>query len=181
MAQELATAIAAAIENFERELATLRTGRANPAMIEDLAVECYGARSPLNQLASISAPEPRLLVVQPWDASVTKDIEKALASSSLGISPVVDGKVIRLPIPAMTEERRTSLLKVVQEKAEQTRVRIRGAREEEMKDLKQQERDGAVSEDAMEVASKDVQAQVDDAVAAIAQKIEAKTKEIMTV
>src|SRR5690242_2544372 len=117
MADLVAAAAADTLEYLERELATLRTGRANPAMVENIPVDCYGGRSPLQQVASISAPEPRLLLVQPWDPSIIKDIEKALSASSLGISPVVDGKNIRLPLPIMTEERRTALQKVVQEKA----------------------------------------------------------------
>ncbi len=181
VSNQVSEGIAAAIQNLQREIATLRTGRANPAMIEEISVECYGTRTPLQQLASISVPEPRLLVVQPWDPSVVKDIEKALASSSLGISPVVDGKIIRLPFPAMTEERRAALIKVVQEKAEQTRVRIRGAREEELKKLRQQERDSELSEDGLAVASQDVQEAIDQATVQVSQLVDDKTKEIMTV
>ena len=93
-----------AIEHLQHELQAIRTGRANPSLVEDLLVEAYGTMTPLQQLAAIAAPEPRLIVIQPWDPSITKDIEKALTKSQLGITPVVDGKTIRLPFPSMTEE-----------------------------------------------------------------------------
>jgi ribosome recycling factor len=169
------------LEHLKKEFAVLRTGRANPALIEDLMVEAYGTMTPLQQLGSISAPEPRLLVVQPWDASVIKDIEKALSQSSLGVTPVVDGKIIRLPLPAMTEERRIAMSKTVQEKAEEARVRVRGAREEEMKTVKQQEQEGELSEDAAEIEREHIQKSVEDANQKIHALAEEKIEEIMTV
>ncbi|MBI5467345.1 MAG: ribosome recycling factor [Candidatus Kerfeldbacteria bacterium] len=181
MTDHLTTSIEQAISHLEHELLGIRTGRANPAMIEDIPVEAYGTKTPLVQLAAIIAPEPRLLVVQPWDPSVIKDIEKALTQSSLGITPVADGKLLRLPFPAMTEERRKDLMKVVNEKAEQTKVRLRGVREEEMKKLKTQERDGAISEDASTVAGKAVQTAIDQGTERIDTLVKAKTEEIMTV
>lgn len=181
MTDHLASAIEQAITHLEHELLGIRTGRANPAMIEDVQVEAYGTKTPLVQLAAINAPEPRLLVVQPWDPSVTKDIEKALSQSNLGITPVVDGKVLRLPFPSMTEERRKELLKVVNEKAEQTKVRLRGVREEAMKKLKSDEKDGAISEDAAKVASKAIQTAIDDGSAKVDAVVVSKTEEIMTV
>lgn len=177
----LANSIEEALAHFHQELNSIRTGRATPSVVEEIPVECYGSRSPLQQVASISAPEPRLLVIQPWDPSIVKDIEKALMTSSLGITPVVDGKIIRLPFPSMTEDRRKAMTKQVQEKAEQTRVRIRAARETEMKQLKASEKDGAISEDALASSSKDVQERVDAAMSTIDEIVEKKIADIMTV
>ncbi len=170
-----------ALEHLHQELNTIRTGRANPGVIAALPIECYGAVSPLQEVAAISAPEPRLLVVQPWDPSIVKDIAKALRQSSLGINPVVDGKLIRLPIPPMTEERRSDLLKVVNTKAEEARVRLRAAREEAMKQLKSDEKSGAQSEDAVVVAMKELQQAVEATTAAIADLVNRKTGEITTI
>lgn len=172
---------AKALEHLQHELSTIRTGRANPALIEDVPVACYGGMSPLQQVAAISAPEPRLLVVQPWDASLTKDIEKALSQSNLGITPVVDGKIIRLPIPTMTEERRAELLKVVNVKAEETRVRLRGAREDAMKQLKLAEKNGTQSADAVAAGMKDVQHAVEEATKKIAELVAHKSEELTTI
>lgn len=170
-----------ALDHLHQELSTIRTGRANPAVIETMSVECYGATSPLQEVAAISAPEPRLLVIQPWDPSIVKDIEKALRQSNLGINPVVDGKLIRLPFPPMTAERRTELLKVVNTKAEETRVRLRAAREEAMKQLKNDEKSGVQSEDAVAVAMKGLQQAVEAKTAEIAGLVSRKTEEITTI
>lgn len=170
-----------ALEHLRQELATIRTGRANPSIIETLPVECYGGVSPLQEVAAISTPEPRLLLVQPWDPSIVKEIEKALRQSNLGINPVVDGKNIRLPIPPMTEERRTELLKVVNSKAEETRVRLRVAREEAMKQLKADEKSGAQSEDAVAVAMKELQQMVEEKTKDISNLVNQKTEEIITI
>lgn len=170
-----------ALEHLQHELRTIRTGRANPSVVEEISVSCYGGQSPLQQVAAISAPEPRLLVIQPWDASVTKDIEKALTQSSLGITPVVDGKIIRLPFPPMSEERRNELLKVVNSKAEEARVRLRAAREDAMKELKADEKSGAQSADAVASAMKNVQNAVEEMNTAITDMVKAKTEEITTI
>lgn len=169
------------LDHLRKEFSILRTGRANPALIEDLAVDAYGTKTPLMQLASISAPEPRLLVVQPWDASVIKDIEKALSQSSLGVTPVVDGKTIRLPLPTMTEERRVAMSKTVHEKAEEARVRVRNAREEEMKGVKQLEQDGDLSQDSAEVERAHIQKEVETTNEKIQSMTKEKIDEIMTV
>lgn len=181
MSDHLTTAISDALDHFQQELQGLRTGRASPNLIEELPVDCYGGRSSLQQIASISAPEPRVLLIQPWDPTVIKDIEKALLSSSLGITPVVDGKNIRLPFPAMTEERRNAMHKQLLEKSEHTKVRIRTAREAELKSLKTQERAGALSEDALTDSTKKVQAQIDQAMQQVAEYVEKKSVEIMTI
>lgn len=170
-----------ALEHLHNELSTIRTGRANPALIENLMIEAYGTLTPLQQLAAISAPEPRLLVVQPWDPGVIKDIERSIGASSLGISPVVDGKLIRLPFPPMTEERRQSLVKLVNEKGEETRVRVRGIREGLMKQLKAAEKEGTLSEDAASAEQKNLQAQVDATLQQVEQHLSAKKEEIMQI
>lgn len=181
MAQSIQPDLDRALDHFDHDLATIRTGRATPAVVESIMIECYGGRTPLQQLAAIHAPEPRLLVIQPWDPSISKDVEKALAASSVGISPVVDGKTIRLPFPSMTEERRQELEKIVTEKAEQTRVRIRGIREDEVKRLRQEQRDGHMSEDELTLASKSVQHVIDQAIARVAATVVGKTKDIQTI
>lgn len=178
MNQDFDLESAKALEHLEHELQAVRTGRANPAIVEDIAVEAYGTMTPLVQLAAISAPEPRLIVIQPWDPSVTKDIERALSQSSLGINPVVDGKVIRLPFPAMTEERRKEMQKVVNEKGESSRVRIRGIREELVKQLRKAEKDGELSEDIFTLEMKKLQDSVDAQLANIASIVEKKQAEL---
>lgn len=170
-----------ALAFLDRELASVRTGRANSALIEDIAVSCYGATTPLVQLASIGAPEPQTLVVQPWDPSIIKDIDRAISQSGLGITPVVDGKVIRLPFPPMTEERRKELVKVVNEKSEQVKVRVRGLREDVMKKMRLEEKEGAMSEDVVATTTKEVQKLVDAANADIEKRAESKRQELLVI
>lgn len=181
MPHDLSAAIAATLEHLSVEFDALRTGRANPSLVESIAVEAYGSTMPLVQLASITVPEPRLLLIQPWDASTIKDIEKAISQSSLGINPVVDGKNIRLPFPPMTEQRRKEMAKVVHEKAEEARVRIRTAREDAMKHLKNAEAAGEISEDAATAERAQVQAQVDESSKEILARAAKKEQEILTV
>lgn len=170
-----------AIDHLQHELQGIRTGRANPSIVENLTVLAYGAPTPLQQLAAITAPEPRLVVIQPWDVSLVKDIEKALGQSPLGINPVVDGKIIRLPFPAMTEERRHELLKVVNEKGEESRVRVRGIREEVIKQLRKDEKEGKLSEDALEAELKKLQTEVTAALAQIEKIIAMKAEELSVI
>ncbi len=181
MAVPFHEAAQAALQHLETELDAIRTGRANPALVENIPVDAYGSTVPLQQLASISVPEPRVLVVQPWDPSTIKDIEKALSQSSLGINPVVDSKLIRLPFPSMTEERRREMVKSVGEIAETVRVRIRAAREDVMKDIKRREADGDVSEDAAENERTSLQESVDDTITTIQTRVTKKEEELMTV
>lgn len=170
-----------AIDHLQRELQGIRTGRANPSIVEDLSVLAYGTPTPLQQLAAISAPEPRLIVVQPWDASLVKDIEKALSQSPLGINPVVDGKIIRLPFPAMTEERRHELQKVVNEKGEEGRVRVRGIREDVIKELRKNQKEGTMSEDSLEAELKKLQADVTATLEHIETIVKQKTEELSVI
>ncbi|MCL5960081.1 MAG: ribosome recycling factor [Chloroflexi bacterium] len=136
-----------AVEALKKDLSGIRTGRASPALIERLPIEYYGATTPLNQLAGISAPEPRLLVVQPWDRSAMGAIEKGILKSELGLNPTNDGKVIRLAIPTLTEERRRELVKFVKGKVEEGKVAIRNLRREAVADLKDLKQEKMISED----------------------------------
>ncbi len=144
-------------EYLQHEFAAVRTGKASPALVENIDVEAYGSSMKLKQLALITTPEPRLLVIQPFDASTTKDIEKAIKESRLGINPAVDGKIIRLPIPALSEERRKDLVKGIKQMAEEARVRVRSARRDGIDAIKKAQKDGTVSEDELETYEKEVQ------------------------
>lgn len=181
MPTDFTTLAAPAIDHLQHELQSIRTGRANPGLIEELVVEAYGTPTPLAQLAAISVPEPRMILIQPWDPSIIKDIERSLTQSSLGITPVIDGKNIRLPFPQMTEDRRLSLIKVVNEKSEEAKIRLRTIREDLIRELKQQEKNGALSEDALELSLKDVQKDVTSALAAIQKIVAEKQNELTTI
>src|SRR5688572_18583916 len=136
-----------AVDYMSHEIAAVRTGKASGALVENIDVEVYGSQMKLKQVARISTPEARLIVIQPFDASTTHAIEKALRESKIGINPNVDGKIIRLPIPPLTEERRRDLVKTIKQMAEETRVRVRSARREGLESLKKAQKDGAITED----------------------------------
>lgn len=178
---EFVTQLSQAIDQLRTDLATIRTGRANPALVEQLLVESYGTKTPLQQLAAISAPEPRLLVIQPWDPGVIKDIEKAIITSPLGLNPVVDSKLIRLPIPSLTEERRHDLTKLAHEKAETIRIRIRQTRDEIIKHSRQEQKDGRLSEDELALLIKNVQREVDQNNVQVDTLVKEKEQEITTI
>ncbi len=144
---ELRQRMVKSVEVLQDDLIGIRTGRASPALLERLPVEYYGTMTPLNQMASIAAPEPRLLVVKPWDASALHDIERAILKSDLGLTPMNDGKLIRLSIPRLTEERRRDLVKVVAKRVEEARVSIRNLRRDALQDLKDFENEKMISED----------------------------------
>lgn len=169
------------IEHFEAELGKLRTGRANPAMVEGLMVNYYGTRTPLKQVASISVPEPRMIVIQPWDTDSLVNIEAAIKESDLGLNPNNDGQVIRLNVPPLTEERRTDLVKVLNQKAEEGRVSIRGAREEAWREIQDMEKDGKISKDDKFRAKDELQKLVDEYNEKIEGIRDKKEKDIMTV
>lgn len=181
MASEFPVQVAPTIDHLRHELQNIRTGRANPGLVEELVVDAYGTPTPLVQLAAISVPEPRVILIQPWDPSIIKDIEKTIIQSTLGINPVVDGKNIRLPFPQMTEERRQSLVKVVNEKSEETRVHVRTIREEIIRGLKLKEKKGELSEDMLEVMLKDLQKDVVSALDEIQLLVEEKNTELTTI
>lgn len=166
---------------FQRELATLRAGRATPSLLDRIEVNYYDTPTPLIQLAGITAPEPRLLVIQPWDRSSIGNIEKALLKSDLGLTPINDGNVIRLNIPQLTEERRRELVKLLRKKAEESRIGIRNARREANESLKQLEKNGDISEDGWRRAQDDIQELTDEKIARIDELLQAKEKEVLEV
>lgn len=170
-----------AVANLSKELATLRAGRANPSLLEKIQIDYYGAPTPLNQLASISVPEARLLVVQPYDKSIIDDIEKAILKSDLGLTPSNDGDVIRIAIPPLTEERRAELVKLVKKYAEENKVAIRNVRRDVNDDLKKSEKKGEITEDELRRLTDEVQKLTDKYIAQIDKIVEEKEKEIMEV
>jgi len=163
------------------EFAAVRTGKASPAIVENIDVEAYGATMKLKQLALITTPEPRLLVIQPFDGSTVKDIEKAIKESKIGINPAVDGKIIRLPIPALSEERRKDLVKSIKQMAEESRVRVRSARRDGIDGMKKAQKEGTISEDSFESYEKEIQKLTDGFVKKIDDALNAKEAEIMKV
>lgn len=170
-----------AVEATARELATLRTGRASPALLEHIKVEYYGTTVPLNQLASISVPEPRLLVVQPWDRGATRAIEKAILQSELGLVPSSDGVVLRIPIPPLTEERRRELVRVARKHAEEGRVAVRNVRREAKETLEELEDVHEISEDQARRAQEELQKLTDRFIGEIDALLQKKEAEILEV
>ena len=170
-----------AIDATRREFGAVRTGRATPALLERITVEYYGVQTPVNQVATITVPEPRLLVVQPWDKQMLKEIERALQKSELGLVPSTDGAVIRLPIPSLTEERRRDLVKVVRKHAEEGRVAIRNIRRDHKDKLEQLEKGGKISEDDSRRAVDELQKLTDRSIKEIDTMLSAKEAEIMEV
>ncbi|QGT99199.1 Ribosome recycling factor [Candidatus Syntrophocurvum alkaliphilum] len=169
------------IEHLTKDFAALRAGRANPAMLDKVMVEYYGEPTPLNQLASITVPEARLLVIQPWDKGSIADIEKAILKSDLGVNPTNDGNVIRIAIPQLTEERRKELVKVVKKRAEEGKVAIRNIRREANDMLKDTEKDKVISEDELKKGLNDIQKITDKYIKDIDSVLQAKEKDIMEV
>jgi ribosome recycling factor len=170
-----------AVQAFTRELATIRAGRANPSLLEKVTVDYYGMPTPIIQLASISVPEARLLVIQPYDKSVIKDIEKAILSSDLGLTPSNDGSVIRITIPPLTEERRRELVKLVKKYSEDAKVAVRNIRRDANDELKKLEKNGEITEDELHGYTDDIQKLTDDHIAKIDTITKEKEKEVMEV
>lgn len=170
-----------AVTALQDEFNTLRTGRASPALFDKIRVEYYGNPTPLNQVATVSVPEARLVVIQPWDKSIIGDIEKAIQKSELSVNPSNDGKVIRISIPPLTEERRKEFVKVAKNMAEQSRVSVRNTRRDANDELKKAEKDGTISEDELKRAEDEVQKLTDTYVAQINEKLEEKEKEILEI
>jgi ribosome recycling factor len=169
------------VEGFNSELKTIRAGRANAQVLDKISIDYYGSQTPIAQVGSISSPEPRLLVIQPWDLSVLKEIEKAILKSELGLSPQNDGKVIRLAFPPLTEERRKELVKTVKKYSEEAKVQIRNARRDAMDDYKAQKKNGEVTEDELKTIEKDIQSLTDKYIKEIDDITAAKEKEILEV
>jgi len=170
-----------AVDYMKHEFSSVRTGKASPALVENIDVEAYGASMKLKQLALITTPEPRLLVIQPFDASTTKNIEKAIKESKIGINPAVDGKIIRLPIPELSEERRRDLVKSIKQMAEEARVRVRGHRREGMDEAKKAQKGGEITEDDLRGLETDVQKLTDQFVKKIDEMIAIKEADIMKI
>ena len=166
-------------EALRGDLSGLRTGRANTALLDPITVEVYGAQTPLNQVASVSAPEPRLLSVQVWDKSNVGPVEKAIRSAGLGLNPINDGQTIRLPIPDLTEDRRKELVKLASKYAENARIAIRNVRRDGMEALKIDENKKEISEDERKRAEGDVQKLTDEQIKAVDESSAAKEKEIL--
>lgn len=169
------------VDVFKKELGTLRAGRAVPSLLDRINVNYYNTPTPLNQLATISAPEPRLLVIQAWDKNAVGEIEKAILKSDLGLNPQSDGNIIRLAIPQLTEERRKELVKTIRKKAEEARVAIRNIRREANDLLKNQEKKGDISEDNLRTAQGEVQDLTDKQIKAVDEFLVQKEQEIMEV
>jgi ribosome recycling factor len=170
-----------AVEILQQDFANVRTGRASPALLDKVQVDYYGAPTPLNNLATISAPEPRLLVIQPWDRSTLPVIEKAIQKSDLGLNPSSDGQVIRLAIPQLTADRRKELVKQVQRRAEEGRVAVRNIRRESQDSLKKQEREHLISEDELKRASDRLQKLTDRFVAEMDEAAKRKEQDVLEV
>lgn len=170
-----------AIGSYSRDLAVIRAGRASASLLDRVMIDYYGSPTPVNQMAGVSIPEPRMIVIQPYDRSTIKDIEKAILTSDLGLNPTNDGSVIRLIIPALTEERRKELAKKVKSAAEDAKIAVRNIRRDANDDLKKLEKAGEISEDGLKGFSNDVQKMTDDHVAKIDQIAKDKEKEIMEV
>ena len=170
-----------AIEALKREFAGLRTGRASTSLLDNIQVDAYGAAMPMNQVASVSVPEPRLLTVQVWDNGNIKAVEKAIIDSELGLNPQTEGNLIRVPIPELSEERREEMTRVAAKYAEQARVAVRNVRRDGMDALKKLEKDGDISQDEHRARGDDIQQMTDRHISNIDELLEAKEQEIMQV
>jgi ribosome recycling factor len=170
-----------AIEAMKHDFQAVRTGKASPALVEGLMVEYYGTQTRLRDIASITTPEPRLLVIQPWDQSAVKSIEKSIQSSDIGISPVSDGRVIRLPIPELSEERRKELSRLVHKRAEEARVEIRNIRRDANDIAKEAEKASTITEDDLKVLTNDIQELTDSHIEQIDKLMEEKDAELLQV
>ncbi len=178
---EARTQMEKAVEATRRDFSTVRTGKATPALLETVRVDAYGSKLPLNQVGTVSAPEPRLLVVQPWDKGLIGEIEKAIQGAGLGLNPSNDGNVIRIPVPALTEERRKEMVRVLHKMAEEGRVAVRQARQEANKEIKRLQQDHELSEDEARRQMDEIQKLTDEYVGRIDKLLESKEREVMEV
>ena len=170
-----------ALEVLRKELQGLRTGRASASLLEPIVVEAYGSEMPLTQVGTVNVPEPRMLTVQVWDRGLVKAVEKAIRTSSLGLNPAVDGQVIRVPLPELTQERRNELVKVAHKYAEQARVAVRNVRRDGMDNLKRLEKDGDISQDEHKHWSDEVKKLTDKHIESVNQLLDHKEKDILQV
>jgi ribosome recycling factor len=170
-----------ALEAMRREFSGVRTGKASPSLLDSVRVEAYGSKMPLNQVANVNAPEPRMLIVQPWDKTLVPVIEKAIRTAELGLNPATDGAIIRVPIPALNEERRKEMVRMLHKLAEEGRIAVRHARQEANKALKQQQSNSEISEDEAHREMDVVQKLTDEYISKIDQLLKAKEEEVMEV
>ena len=169
------------ISVYEEKLSEVRAGRANPAILNKVKIDYYGTPTPINQVAGVSVPEARLIVIQPWDVSVLKDIEKAILASDIGINPNNDGKVIRLAFPELTEERRKELVKDIKKMAEEAKVAVRAVRRDGIDEAKTKQKNSEITEDELKNAENDIQKFTDKKIEEVDKILENKEKEIMSV
>ena len=169
------------ISVFEENLSEVRAGRANPNILNKITVDYYGVPTPINQMAGISVPEPRMILIQPWDMSMLKEIEKAINLAEIGINPNNDGKVIRLVFPELTEERRKELVKDIKKMAEESKVAVRAVRRDGIEDAKSEQKEGNMTEDELKNAEAEIQKMTDKSIEEIDKILAVKEKEIMSV
>ena len=169
------------ISVYQEKLSEVRAGRANPAILNKVKIDYYGTPTPINQVAGVSVPEARLIVIQPWDASILKEIEKAILASDIGINPNNDGKVIRLAFPELNEERRKELVKEIKKTAEEARVAVRSARRDGIDEFKKQQKDAQITEDDLRTAEEQIQKLTDKKIEEIDTILANKEKEIMSI
>jgi ribosome recycling factor len=179
--QEAEERMSKSIQSLKKELSSLRAGRATPALLDKVMVDYYGTPTAITQMANVSVPEARLLTIQPWDKSQLAPIEKAILKSELGLSPSNDGNIIRLAIPALTEERRAELVKVVKKEGEEAKVAIRNVRRDANDSFKKQQKDGLISEDDLKRNQEVIQKSTDSAIQQVDKVVQEKEKEIMEV
>jgi ribosome recycling factor len=179
--QETEEKMKKAMESLKKELGNIRAGRATPAMLERVSVDYYGTATPVNQVANVTAPEPRMLVIQPWEKNLLSVIEKAILKSDLGITPNNDGNVIRLNVPQLTQQRRAELVKMTKKSAEEAKVAVRNLRRDANESLKKLEKDKAISEDENKRAQEEIQKLTDKYIKEVDRISEVKEKEIMEV
>ena len=179
--REAQTHMDKAMEALRREFNTVRTGKASPALLDMVRVDAYGSKMPLNQVASVSSPESRMLIVQPWDKGLMKEIERAIRDAELGLNPSNDGNVIRVPIPALNEERRREMVKTLHKLAEEGRVAVRHARQEANKDIKRRQGEHEISDDDAHREMERIQKLTDEHIAKIDSLLKTKEQEVMEV
>jgi len=178
---EARTAMDKAVKSLKREMAKVRTGRASVSLLDDIKVDYYGVPTPLSQVATLSVPEARLITVQPWEKNLIPDIEKAIFKADLGLTPSSDGQLIRLPVPALTEERRREMVKIIKRMSEDAKISVRNARRDANETLKMLEKEKEITEDDLKRSEKDVQQLTDEFVATIDSIVQSKEKEVMEV
>lgn len=178
---EARAAMDKAVKALRKEMTKIRTGRASTSLLDDVRVDYYGVPTPLSQVATLAAPEPRLLTVQPWEKNLIPEIEKALFKADLGLTPSSDGLLIRLPVPALTEERRREMVKITKRMGEEAKISVRNARRDANETLKMLEKEKEITEDDLKRSEKDVQQVTDDFVAAVDTVIQNKESEVMEI